>query len=174
MFSDTVNWRSSVFCWLTIPRICLARAGWATTSIPPTKAWPAVGTTRVVSMPAVVVLPAPLGPSRPKISPWATSRSRHSTAGTSDPGVDLGQPHGADDGAADQAGGRGRRGRRRGHGVPADTTAGGGRPDLGRTWPNPTVRATDRLPGPRGGRGPSNYLGGIRMPPSRRMTSALR
>ena len=34
------------------------------------------GCTRVVSMPAVVVLPAPLGPSRPKISPWCTARSR--------------------------------------------------------------------------------------------------
>jgi hypothetical protein len=30
---------------------------------------PDVGMTRVVSMPAVVVLPAPLGPSSPKISP---------------------------------------------------------------------------------------------------------
>ena len=39
-----------------------------------------VGITRVVSMPAVVVLPAPFGPSRPKISPRRTERSSRSTA----------------------------------------------------------------------------------------------
>ena len=39
--------------------------------MPPTNACPEVGMTRVVSIPAVVVLPAPLGPSRPKISPGA-------------------------------------------------------------------------------------------------------
>ena len=43
------------------------------------RATPAVGITRVVSMPTVVVLPAPFGPSRPKISPPRTSRSRLST-----------------------------------------------------------------------------------------------
>src|SRR5262245_51908708 len=48
--------------------------------MPPTKARPLVGITRVVSMPAVVVFPAPLGPRRPKISPWCTSRSSSSTA----------------------------------------------------------------------------------------------
>src|ERR1700709_2540622 len=56
--------------------------------MPPTKARPLVGITRVVSMPAVVVLPAPLGPSRPKISPWCTSRSSSSTA-LSPPGYTL-------------------------------------------------------------------------------------
>src|SRR5437588_575515 len=61
---------------------CLAKAGWATTSTPPTTAPPAVGTTRVVSMPTVVVLPAPLGPSRPKISPWPMDRSRRATGGS--------------------------------------------------------------------------------------------
>ncbi len=65
-----VSWRSSVFCWETMPISCLASAGCATTSIAPTNApSPRSGITRVVSMPAVVVLPAPLGPSRPKISP---------------------------------------------------------------------------------------------------------
>src|SRR3954453_22948799 len=62
---------------------CLATAGWATTSMPAPSARPEVGTTRVVSIPAVVVFPAPLGPSRPKISPSWTSRSRWSTAITS-------------------------------------------------------------------------------------------
>src|SRR4051812_25306015 len=56
--------------------------------MPPTNARPLVGITRVVSMPAVVVLPAPLGPSRPKISPWCTSRSSSSTA-LSPPGYTL-------------------------------------------------------------------------------------
>ena len=66
----------------TTPISCLATAGWATTSMPFTKARPAVGMTRVVSMLAVVVLPAPLGPSRPKISPSQTFRLRPSTAFT--------------------------------------------------------------------------------------------
>ena len=37
---------------------------------------PRVGMTRVVSMPTVVVFPAPFGPSSPKISPGRTARSR--------------------------------------------------------------------------------------------------
>ncbi len=47
---------------------------------------PEVGTTRVVSIPAVVVFPAPLGPSRPKISPAWMSRLSRSTAAKSVPG----------------------------------------------------------------------------------------
>ena len=47
----------------------LAAVGCASTSMPPTMALPLVGITRVVSIPTVVVLPAPFGPSRPKISP---------------------------------------------------------------------------------------------------------
>ena len=50
--------------------------------MPPTSARPDVGMTRVVSMLAVVVLPAPFGPSKPKISPWATVRFMPSTAVT--------------------------------------------------------------------------------------------
>ena len=53
--------------------------------MPPTTADPDVGTTRVVSIPAVVVFPAPLGPRRPKISPVPTVRSRPSTARKSVP-----------------------------------------------------------------------------------------
>src|SRR3984893_2098632 len=63
-----------------MPWSCLATDGWATTSMPPTKAVPDVGMTRVVSMPAVVVLPAPLGPSKPKISPGCTVKLRAATA----------------------------------------------------------------------------------------------
>src|SRR5215510_7906991 len=44
--------------------------------------------TRVVSIPAVVVLPAPLGPSKPKISPRRTDRSSLSTASVP-PGYSL-------------------------------------------------------------------------------------
>jgi hypothetical protein len=40
-------------------------------------------------MPAVVVLPAPLGPRSPKISPWKTARLRPSTAATSIPGYNF-------------------------------------------------------------------------------------
>ena len=85
-FSHTVSWRSRVFCCETIPLSCLASAGWAATSTPAMNARPDVGTTRVVSMPAVVVLPAPFGPSRPKISPARTSRLSLSTAAKSVPG----------------------------------------------------------------------------------------
>ena len=81
-FSHTVSARSRVFVWGTTPISCLAIAGWRTTSTPPTNASPDVGITRVVSMLAVVVLPAPLGPSRPKISPSQTVRLSPSTAVT--------------------------------------------------------------------------------------------
>jgi hypothetical protein len=85
-FSPTVSWRSSVFCWETIPLICLASAGCAATSTPAMNPRPEVGTTRVVSIPAVVVLPAPFGPSKPKISPAGMSRLSRSTAAKSVPG----------------------------------------------------------------------------------------
>ena len=78
--------RSRVFCCETTPISCFARAGSAMTSMPPTCASPEVGTTRVVNMPAVVVFPAPFGPSKPKISPGCTVRSRLSTAAKSVPG----------------------------------------------------------------------------------------
>src|SRR4051794_41147738 len=70
---------------------CFARAGCAMTSTPPTTARPSVGTTIDVSIPTVVVFPAPLGPSRPKISPRVTDRSRSSTAFTS-PGKTFVRP----------------------------------------------------------------------------------
>ena len=60
------------------------------TSIAPTNAAPEVGITRVVSIPAVVVLPAPFGPSRPKISPPRTLRLSASTAAKSVPALDRG------------------------------------------------------------------------------------
>ena len=68
-------------CWSAAPRRSPAwpTAGCATTSMPPTHASPEVGITRVVSMPTVVVLPAPFGPSSPKTSPLCTERSSDST-----------------------------------------------------------------------------------------------
>ena len=53
--------------------------------MPATKALPEVGMTRVVNIPAVVVLPAPFGPSRPKISPFPIARFSSSTARKSVP-----------------------------------------------------------------------------------------
>src|SRR5262249_49919883 len=46
------------------------------------RALPPVGATVPLSIPTVVDLPAPLGPSRPNISPGATSKSTALTAST--------------------------------------------------------------------------------------------
>ena len=58
----------------------MASAGSSMTFTEPSQACPDEGMTRVVSIPAVVVLPAPLGPSSPKISPGCTVRFSESTA----------------------------------------------------------------------------------------------
>src|SRR3712207_4826203 len=55
---------------------------WRTTSRPATRALPASGTRSVVRMRTVVVLPAPLGPSRPSTVPAGTSRSPPESAWT--------------------------------------------------------------------------------------------
>src|SRR5450631_4292244 len=57
-------------------------AAWVATSKPATAAKPDVAGSKVVSTLIVVLLPAPLGPRRPKISPGATDRSMLSTATT--------------------------------------------------------------------------------------------
>ena len=64
----------------TTARRLRTRTGSATTSRPLTRTVPDVGSTRVVSTPIVVVLTAPFGPRRPKISPRATSNDSSSTA----------------------------------------------------------------------------------------------
>jgi len=51
-----------------------------TTSKPATFAVPVVGSSSVVSMRISVDLPAPFGPSRPKISPCSTSNDTSSSA----------------------------------------------------------------------------------------------
>ncbi len=82
-FSETVSCMSRVLFWVTTPMRRLTATVSLTTSWPATHARPPVGATRVVSMPMVVDLPAPLGPSRPKNSPCGTSRSMPRTASTS-------------------------------------------------------------------------------------------
>src|ERR1700749_2096066 len=58
-------------------------SGAATTSKPATSAVPEVGLVSVQSMLIVVVLPAPLGPRKPKTSPVSTSKSTPLTASKS-------------------------------------------------------------------------------------------
>src|SRR5579871_889155 len=58
----------------------LAAAGSAQTSIPSTQTCPASGRSRPVAMRSVVVLPAPLGPTRPKNEPRGTSSDSPATA----------------------------------------------------------------------------------------------
>src|SRR5207302_8661413 len=56
------------------------RAGWTVTSYPATQARPDVGGRSVVSILISVVFPAPLGPTRPRISPGAMSTDTAFTA----------------------------------------------------------------------------------------------
>src|ERR1700751_6098844 len=58
-------------------------AGWDASSQPATRAVPPLGGNSVASMRSVVVLPAPLGPRKPNISPARTRRSTPSTTTTS-------------------------------------------------------------------------------------------
>ena len=107
-FSHTVSWRSSVFCCETTPISCFASAGWEITSIAATWAPPRVGTTRVVSIPAVVVLPAPWA-EQPEDLARRHLQVEAVDGGEVGAGVHLRQAIGADD-------------RRRGHGriIPMD------------------------------------------------------
>ena len=59
------------------------RAARRTTSMPATVARPASGASSVVRMRTAVVLPAPLGPSRPRTVPAGPSRSTPSSARSS-------------------------------------------------------------------------------------------
>src|ERR1043165_6408677 len=64
------------------PMCCRTCPGCVATSCPATRAVPDVGLRTVQRMRMVVVLPAPLGPSRPKISPARASKLTWSTAWT--------------------------------------------------------------------------------------------
>ena len=71
---------SRLLRWGTTAIRCFAPIGLATTSIAAMVARPLLGSTLVVKMPIVVVLPAPLGPSSPKVSPRRTLNEMSSTA----------------------------------------------------------------------------------------------
>ena len=64
--------RSTTASWNTTLLARRAAIGSSATSKPATRAVPPVGAMVVVSMPMVVDLPAPFGPSRPNTSPAAT------------------------------------------------------------------------------------------------------
>src|SRR3954467_11178300 len=81
--------RSRLLCCGTTASCARARTGSRVTSTPPMRATPAVGRTRVVSIPMVVVFPAPLGPSRPNTSPGDAAKDTPSTALTGDFGYRL-------------------------------------------------------------------------------------
>src|SRR6266849_6850867 len=80
MFSSAVRFRSRLGRWKMIPTLRRTAAASAATSCPSIAAFPAVGASVVVRIDSVVVLPAPLGPSRAKNSPPATLKLIPSTA----------------------------------------------------------------------------------------------
>ncbi len=67
----------------TTPMLSLTLSGCSRTEWPATVALPAVGARRQESMEIVVVLPAPFGPSREKISPCRTAKLTPLTASRS-------------------------------------------------------------------------------------------
>src|SRR3989442_2337742 len=82
-FSRAVSWSSSEGSWKTSPIRDRTAAGSCETSMPATCASPEVGRSSVQRMLIVVVLPAPLGPRKPKTSPCSTARSIPRTASMS-------------------------------------------------------------------------------------------
>src|SRR5690606_14875766 len=78
-FSSPVSsWSTEANCPVT-PMAARTAPVSAVTSCPATVTFPASGGSRVVSTFTIVVLPAPLGPSRAKIVPFRTSRSMPSS-----------------------------------------------------------------------------------------------
>ena len=82
-FCSAVRRTSSVGSWKTRPMWRRTSSRWLTTSKPLTRAAPDVGSARVQSMLIVVLLPAPLGPRKPKTSPGGTVNDTPRTASTS-------------------------------------------------------------------------------------------
>src|SRR5579859_5481349 len=72
--------RSVVVAWGITPMLLRTSLADVRTSNPLTRAVPLVGSMRVVNMRIRVDLPAPLGPSKPKISPCSTEKLISSTA----------------------------------------------------------------------------------------------
>src|SRR5262245_4675003 len=80
MFSSTLSSRSLVSAWGITPMQRRTSSAAETTSWPLMIAVPAVGGRRVVSIRISVDLPAPFGPSKPKISPSSTVKLSPLTA----------------------------------------------------------------------------------------------
>src|SRR5215831_13551674 len=78
-----VSERSTAASWKTTLETARAASGWPATSKPASRAVPPVGLIVVVSIPTVVDLPAPFGPSSPKTSPGSTVKLMSRTACTS-------------------------------------------------------------------------------------------
>src|SRR4051795_13384801 len=83
MTSTTVSFGYIDAVWRLTPMRGLSPSTPFATSMPRTIAWPPSGGRSPSRISTVVVLPAPLGPSRPKTSPGITSKSMPSTARTS-------------------------------------------------------------------------------------------
>src|SRR6185437_3574764 len=79
-FSHTVRSPSLVMAWGITPMERRAVSGALRTSAPSMMAVPEVISSRVVIIRISVDLPAPLGPSRPKISPSSTAKETPSAA----------------------------------------------------------------------------------------------
>ena len=79
-FSSTLSSRSLVIACGITPIERRTSSACVTTSKPLTSAVPAVGGSSVVSMRISVDLPAPFGPSSPKISPSSTAKLMPLTA----------------------------------------------------------------------------------------------
>ena len=77
-----VSERSTTASWKTTLLSRRAASGCFATSKPASLAVPLVGAIVVVSIPIVVDLPAPFGPSSPNTSPDLTSKSMSFTAST--------------------------------------------------------------------------------------------
>src|ERR687883_1675676 len=82
-FSWPVRFSSTAAYWPARPICERSFAASRTTSKPATRAEPPSGRSSVVRMRTAVVLPAPLGPSRPSTVPFSAQRSTPSRARTS-------------------------------------------------------------------------------------------
>ncbi len=76
--SDTRSDKYSVVRWAAYPTMALTGGEFGAS--PSTAICPPSGCSRPTMQPIVVVLPAPLGPSSPTVSPGATENDRSSTA----------------------------------------------------------------------------------------------
>src|SRR5215469_10429164 len=80
MFSAAVSSPSRLGSWNTMPKARRTSIGSLTGSWPATLSDPSLGLSTVVSILIVVVLPAPLGPRKPKMTPSGTANETWSSA----------------------------------------------------------------------------------------------